>query len=76
MLIEKQHGAAFLPRTKISASTNYSVTAGSDLCVITAGARQREGESRLSLVGRNVNLLKSIVPKVFCFKLLFVPSVF
>ena len=32
--------------------------------IITAGARQQVGESRLSLVQRNVNIFKSIIPQV------------
>lgn len=43
---------------------DYSITAGSKICVITAGARQREGETRLSLVQRNVEIFKGIVPKL------------
>ena len=37
---------------------DYSVTAGSRICVVTAGVRQKEGESRLSLVQRNADILK------------------
>ncbi|XP_016456791.1 L-lactate dehydrogenase B-like [Nicotiana tabacum] len=61
-MLDLQHAAAFLPRTKIDASIDYSVTAGSDLCIVTAGARQNPGESRLNLLQRNVALFKSIVP--------------
>lgn len=39
--------------------SDYKVSAGSKICVITAGARQKEGESRLNLVQRNVDILKS-----------------
>ncbi|XP_010518862.1 PREDICTED: L-lactate dehydrogenase A-like [Tarenaya hassleriana] len=39
-MLDLQHAAAFLPRTKISASVDYNITAGSDLCIVTAGARQ------------------------------------
>ena len=39
-------------------STDYKVTAGSKICIISAGARQREGESRLNLVQRNVDIFK------------------
>ncbi len=39
----------------------YSVTAGSDICVVPAGARQREAESRLNLVQRNVDIFKGII---------------
>ena len=34
------------------------------MVIITAGARQQVGESRLSLVQRNVNIFKSIIPQV------------
>lgn len=61
-MLDLQHAAAFLPRTKIHASTDYSVTVGSDLCIVTAGARQIVGESRLNLLHRNVSLFRSIIP--------------
>ncbi|KAF2313072.1 hypothetical protein GH714_009079 [Hevea brasiliensis] len=61
-MLDLQHAAAFLPRTKIQASTDYSVTVGSDLCIVTAGARQIPGESRLNLLQRNVNLFEKIIP--------------
>jgi lactate/malate dehydrogenase, NAD binding domain len=58
-MMDLQHGAAFYPlRTNIQASPDYAVTADSNLCIITAGARQREGESRLDLVGRNIKVLE------------------
>uniref|UniRef100_A0A3Q0R1E0 L-lactate dehydrogenase n=1 Tax=Amphilophus citrinellus TaxID=61819 RepID=A0A3Q0R1E0_AMPCI len=43
---------------------NYSVTANSRIVVVTAGVRQQEGESRLNLVQRNVNIFKHIVPQI------------
>jgi L-lactate dehydrogenase len=61
-MLDLQHAAAFLPRTKIHASVDSSITAGSDLCIITAGARQIPGESRLNLLQRNVSLFKNIIP--------------
>jgi len=39
--------------------TDYAVTKGSKICVVTAGARQKEGESRRDLVQRNVDIYKS-----------------
>ncbi|PRQ18156.1 putative L-lactate dehydrogenase [Rosa chinensis] len=61
-MLDLQHAAAFLPRTKINASVDYAVTAGSDLCIVTAGARQIHGESRLNLLQRNVALFRKIIP--------------
>ena len=61
-MLDLQHAAAFLPRTKIHASVDYELTFGSDLCVVTAGVRQVPGESRLNLLQRNVALFRSIIP--------------
>ncbi|KAI3468929.1 hypothetical protein Pfo_025592 [Paulownia fortunei] len=60
-MLDLQHAAAFLPRTKIHASLDYAATTNSDLCIVTAGARQNPGESRLNLLQRNVALFKHIV---------------
>lgn len=43
---------------------DYSVSENSKLVIVAAGARQQEGESRLSLVQRNVNIMKSIIPSL------------
>lgn len=43
---------------------DYSVTANSRVVVVTAGVRQQEGESRLNLVQRNVNVFRSIIPQI------------
>lgn len=43
---------------------DYALSAGSKLCIVTAGARQREGESRLNLVQRNTDILKGMIPKL------------
>lgn len=43
---------------------DYSVTANSKIVVVTAGVRQQEGESRLNLVQRNVNVFKFIIPQI------------
>lgn len=63
-MMDLQHGSAFCKNAKISASTDYKVTAGSRLCIVTAGARQRVGESRLELVQRNTDIFKGIIPKL------------
>ncbi|KAD5508389.1 hypothetical protein E3N88_16092 [Mikania micrantha] len=61
-MLDLQHAAAFLPRTKISASADYSNTRGSDLVIVTAGARQITGESRLNLLQRNLSLFSKVIP--------------
>nr|1LDM_A Chain A, M4 LACTATE DEHYDROGENASE [Squalus acanthias] len=63
-MMDLQHGSLFLHTAKIVSGKDYSVSAGSKLVVITAGARQQEGESRLNLVQRNVNIFKFIIPNI------------
>ncbi|XP_053304705.1 L-lactate dehydrogenase A chain [Spea bombifrons] len=63
-MMDLQHGSLFLRTPKIVSGKDYSVTANSKLVVITAGARQQEGESRLNLVQRNVNIFKFIIPNI------------
>lgn len=63
-MMDLQHGQAFLRTVKINAGTDYSISAGSKICVVTAGARQNPGESRLSLVQRNVEIFKHIIPNL------------
>ncbi|XP_048401786.1 L-lactate dehydrogenase A chain [Stegostoma tigrinum] len=63
-MMDLQHGSLFLHTHKIVSGKDYSVSAGSKLVVVTAGARQQEGESRLNLVQRNVNIFKHIIPDI------------
>lgn len=57
------HGLAFASPMKISAG-NYSDCQDADLVVITAGANQHPGETRLDLVEKNVKIFKTIVDSV------------
>lgn len=43
---------------------NYNDLKGSAVVIITAGVNQRPGESRLDLIGRNVEVFRSIVPNI------------
>ncbi|KAL3120577.1 hypothetical protein niasHT_007869 [Heterodera trifolii] len=65
-VMDLQHGVAFTRQgVVVNASIDgYSGTVGSKVCVITAGCRQREGESRLNLIKRNVEIFKGIVPEL------------
>ncbi|VDK19192.1 unnamed protein product [Anisakis simplex] len=63
-MMDLQHGMAFTRHCTVKADTDYQISAGSKVCVVTAGARQREGESRLSLVQRNVEIFKGIIPNL------------
>ncbi|XP_072291473.1 L-lactate dehydrogenase B-B chain [Eucyclogobius newberryi] len=63
-MMDLQHGSLFLKTPTIIADKDYSVSANSRIVVVTAGVRQQEGESRLNLVQRNVNIFKHIIPQI------------
>jgi len=63
-LLDLRHGVPFLRNVKIDAAKDLKVTANSKIIVISAGARQRPGETRLSLVQRNTEIFKSMIPKL------------
>ncbi len=51
--------------TKIVGVTNdYSKTAGSDVAVITSGIPRKPGMTREELIGRNANIVKSVVEQL------------
>lgn len=57
-------GMPFLPPTELKAGTVADVGRNADLVIITAGAAQKPGETRLNLVERNVAIFKSILKDV------------
>ena len=62
-LLDLRHGLSFLRNVKIDADKDLKVTANSKIIVISAGVRQRPGESRLSLVQRNTEIYKCNLKK-------------
>ena len=57
-------GMPFLPPTELKAGTVADEGRNADLVIITAGAAQKPGETRLNLVERNVSIFKSILSDV------------
>lgn len=62
--LDLEHGLPFLSHTKIMATEDYRDIADSDVVVITAGAAQKPGESRLDLAQKNIDIMEQIIPKV------------
>ena len=54
----------FLDYTRVVGTDDYSAVKNSNLVVITAGARQLEGETRLDLIAKNRAIFKQIIPKI------------
>ena len=56
-------GSQFAPVSTVEGSSDIAVIKDSDVVVITAGAKQKPGQSRLELAGATIDIMKSIVPK-------------
>ncbi|XP_008837863.1 L-lactate dehydrogenase A-like 6A [Nannospalax galili] len=63
-VMDLQHGSIFLKMPNIVYSKDFDVTAKSAVVVITAGARQAKGETRLNLVQRNVVIFKEMIGSI------------
>ena len=50
--------------TRVKGSTDYADTAGSDVCVITAGVPRRPGMSRDDLLEINANIVRSVATEL------------
>jgi len=62
-VLDFQHGQLFHP-CRVAAAEAWTDIANSDIVVITAGVRQRPGESRRALLGRNRRIMEDILPHV------------
>ncbi|UKP01163.1 L-lactate dehydrogenase [Nostoc sp. UHCC 0870] len=63
-VMDLRHGIPFVEPVEIKAGTVADVGENADLVIITAGASQKPGESRLDLVVRNVAIFKSLIADV------------
>jgi L-lactate dehydrogenase len=63
-VLDLAHGTPFTGSSRISGGSDISVTANSDLIIITAGAKQKPGQTRLDLAGVNVAILEAMLPQL------------
>ena len=61
--MDLSHGAAFVKPVKVR-SGGYEECKDARIVIITAGANQEPGETRLDLVHKNTRVFKSIVPEI------------
>lgn len=61
--LDISHGTPFARPMKIYAG-NYDDIVDAAIIVITAGANQKPGETRLDLVKKNVEIFKNIIPQI------------
>jgi L-lactate dehydrogenase len=62
--MDLMHGMPFVAPTEIKAGTVVDAGRDADIVILTAGAAQKPGESRLALLERNIAILKPILTDV------------
>ncbi|MEZ3161882.1 L-lactate dehydrogenase [Microbacterium sp. BWT-B31] len=62
--LDLAHGTLFTGSSDIIGGSDLSVAEGSHVIVITAGAAQRPGQTRIELASVNANIMKSLMPQL------------
>jgi L-lactate dehydrogenase len=63
-VLDLRHGLQFVPRAEVHGSDDVAVCEGADVIAITAGAKQKPGQTRLELAGTNVEICRAVMPKL------------
>jgi L-lactate dehydrogenase len=61
-VLDLRHGLQFVGGGHVSGGTDPAVATGAGLIVVTAGAKQRPGQTRLDLAAANVGLVRAALP--------------
>ncbi len=61
-VLDLAHGTQFTGASDITGGSDISVAAGSHVVVVTAGAKQKPGQSRIELAEVNAGILRSMMP--------------
>lgn len=58
------HGTQYTPRSRIMGGADIEYVAGASIVIITAGARQDPGQTRMDLASVNAGILRDLMPKL------------
>ncbi|MDO4664901.1 MAG: L-lactate dehydrogenase [Actinomycetaceae bacterium] len=61
--LDMAHGIQYTAAGAIIGSDDIEVLRGSDIVIVTSGAKQKPGQTRLDLADSTVNLMKDLIPK-------------
>ena len=63
-VLDLNHGLLFVPMATLEGSDDVNVCKDADVVVITAGAKQKPGMTRMDLAGQNATMLRTLVPQL------------
>lgn len=61
-ILDLNHGLMFVPEARVDGSDDIGVLEGADVVVITAGAKQKPGQTRLDLAATNTSICRKLIP--------------
>ena len=61
-VLDLAHGTQFIDSSDITGGSDLSVVEGSHVVVITAGAKQRPGQTRTDLAATNAGIIEGMMP--------------
>lgn len=61
-VLDLNHGLMFVPEVRLDGSDDIGVLEGSDIVVITAGAKQKPGQTRMDLAETNTEICRRLIP--------------
>jgi len=63
-VLDLNHGLMFTPEMTLDGSDDLQVLTGSHVIVVTAGAKQKPGQTRLDLASTNTNICLKLIPNL------------
>jgi len=63
-VLDLAHGSQFTGVSRVVGSDDLDVVTGANVVVITAGAKQKSGQTRLDLASANVAILRELMPEL------------
>jgi L-lactate dehydrogenase len=63
-VLDLNHGLQFVPMASVAGSDDVAVCADADVIVITAGAKQKPGQTRMDLLAANAAIFRDLIPKL------------
>ena len=62
--LDLNHGLQFVPMATLEGSADVEICRDADVVIVTAGAKQKTGQTRMDLAGANAAICKDMIPKL------------
>ena len=63
-VLDLNHGLMFVPEAQVDGADDIEVLKGADVVVITAGAKQKPGQTRFDLAETNTEICRKLLPEI------------